>query len=182
MGGTEHNRAQGMSGVHGDDNSEMSEDELVRLKDEMEKMYGNKNPWNWSMAILGGLIGGVAGTALMMYLILDTEDSDPLYDANGTLLAGPPPPPPSITLEKAQFEYSLGLLLGIVLGAVATMGYMGVRLIMYHRDDPFKKQVEAMREVVRKKEQMRIERHDEVIYYDAGTAHGCCSTWAIRSS
>lgn len=169
-----------MSGVHGDDNSEMSEDELVRLKDEMEKMYGNKNPWNWSMAILGGLIGGVAGTALMMYLILDTEDSAPLYDANGTLLSGPPPPPPSITLEKAQFEYSLGLLLGIVLGAVATMAYMGVRLIMYHRDDPFKKQVEAMREVVRKKEQMRIERHDEVIYYDAGTAHGCCFSFWCR--
>ena len=54
------------------------------------------------------------------------------------------------------------------------MAYMGVRLIIYHQNDPFKKHVQQMREVIRKIEQLRIEQHDEVVYYDAGEAHGCC--------
>ena len=31
-----------------------------------------------------------------------------------------------------------------------------------------------MREIIRKREQEKIEMHDEIIYYDAGTAHSNC--------
>ena len=174
-------RNEGSSGEHGADNNEMSLEEIEQQKQEFMKAYGNQHPWRWGLAVLGAMIGGIIGTGIAMYFVLGADPQlDPEPIVNGSTVELPPSPPAMIQPERAQFLYSLGLLLGTLSGLLLTMAYMGVRLIIYHKNDPFKKHVQQMREVIRKKEQLRIERHDEVVYYDAGEAHGCCFSCFCR--
>jgi hypothetical protein len=69
--------------------------------------------------------------------------------------------------ERAQQDIMYGLIYGTAAGGLGVAAYL-VFYILFHKDGTFKKELEQKREALRRKEAEAMERHDEVIYYDAG--------------
>lgn len=87
--------------------------------------------------------------------------------------------------NKSEYDlYFQRVMIGVFCGGLAAMLASGLyELAMLYRseaNDPFKAFQQNQKETMRKMEQMKaLERHDEVIYYDATEQHGrlyelCC--------
>ena len=106
-----------------------------------------------------------------------------------------PQGPPSIDFGRVMVLSITGMLIGVVFGllmwspetdmSVVVWGMFlgglsagGLTLIVQYimmflaeSRDPFKKALKARRDALRRMEEEAIERHDEVVYYDAGRSH-----------
>ena len=70
--------------------------------------------------------------------------------------------------SRAQQDIMMGLFYGTMVGGLGVAAYMCFRISLDGKDKDFKKKLEEQREALRRKESEVMERHNEVIYYDAG--------------
>jgi hypothetical protein len=142
--------AKGPAGITdkfiGDENRDFT---AKQIEDEMNN-YAKENSFEKRFDVRyvfgGALLGALLGTLLGAMQVWRKNKSD---DPN------------------LQSDVMMGLIYGTIGGAIGVGGYLCFQ-IQLHKDGDFKKQLEKKREALRRKEEEAIERHNEVVYYDAG--------------
>jgi len=150
-----------------DETTDMDIEEIEFERNRMEELYGNKYPFRWNLAIVAGFVGGLLGSMIAVFLY---SSSDIVYIQTGS---GTYSQEDSVRNQSIKI-YAIGLLCGMCGGAALAIGVMSILTIRHYLNDPFQEHVRTMREIVRRKEQERIEKHEEHIYYDAEQSQSCC--------